>query len=70
MAYLDCVGPRSSTRTAAEEEALTDGLLLIRCFFGFRDGALIADALAGNCARCDGDLIEAYIEADLPLGER
>jgi hypothetical protein len=41
-------------------DALTDGLLFLRYLFGFRGGALIADALSGNCTRCIASLVESY----------
>jgi hypothetical protein len=45
------------------EEPLTDGLLILRYLFGFRDGTLIAGAYdTTNCTRCDATSIESYIE--------
>jgi hypothetical protein len=47
-------------------EPLTDGLLLLRYFFGFRDAALVAGAVdLAECDRCEADEIEAYIAAGL-----
>lgn len=42
-------------------DALTDGLLLLRYFFGFRGDALIAGAVAADCTRCSVGEIEAYL---------
>ena len=66
-AYLDCVGPSILDPDGSGSRPLVGGLILIRYFFKFRDGVLIADALdEDNCTRCTGELIEAYIEAILP----
>ena len=48
------------------EEPLTDGLLLLRYLFGFRDNALIAGAVGSNCDRCLADDIEEFIQNNLP----
>jgi hypothetical protein len=46
-----------------ETMALTDALLILRYLFGVRDGALVGGAVdLGDCARCEADAIEAYIE--------
>lgn len=46
-----------------EVVALTDGLLLLRYAFGFRDAALIAGAVdLASCTRCTADEIETFIE--------
>ena len=42
-------------------EPLTDGLLFLRYFFGFRGDTLINGAVASNCARCTPLLIEGYL---------
>jgi len=47
------------------EEPLTDGLLLLRYLFGFRDNALIAGALGDDCERCLAHDIEKFIESNL-----
>ena len=47
-------------------EALTDGLLLIRFLFGFRDDTLIAGAVSSDCTRCTAAEIEAYCEMLMP----
>ena len=46
----------------AQQDALTDGLLIIRYLFGFRGQTLIADAVAPDCTRCTAPEIEAYIQ--------
>jgi hypothetical protein len=47
-------------------DALTDGLLLLRYLFGFRDAVLVAGAVdVANCTRCAADTIEAYIASIL-----
>jgi hypothetical protein len=45
-------------------DPLTDGLLLLRYFFGFRGGSLTVGAVGGGCARCDAMLIEAFIASN------
>lgn len=47
-----------------QNDALTDGLLLLRYLFGFRGAVLIAGAVdVLNCTRCTAPPIEAYIES-------
>jgi hypothetical protein len=67
IAYLDCVRPDIlDPDGSGVAEPLTDGLLLLRYFFEFRDAVLIASAVdTDNCVRCLADEIEAYIEAIL-----
>ena len=49
-------------------DPLSDGLLLLRYLFGFRDAALITGALdMTTCTRCTDDEIEAYLAANLDL---
>jgi hypothetical protein len=43
--------------------ALTDGLLLLRYVFGFRDDTLVTGAVGGDCNRCLADPIETYISS-------
>jgi hypothetical protein len=45
-----------------ETGPLTDGLLLLRYFFGFQGAALISGAVGPGCTRCTADEIESYIE--------
>ncbi len=42
-------------------DALTDGLLIIRYLFGLRGAALTAGAVSNNCSRCDSSIIEVYL---------
>ena len=44
---------------------LTDGILLLRYLFEFRDTALIANAVGEDCVFCEADEIEARIESVL-----
>jgi hypothetical protein len=44
-------------------EPFTDGLLVLRYLFGFRDGALISGAVGMGCTRCTAAAIESYIAA-------
>jgi hypothetical protein len=46
---------------------LTDGLLLLRYFFGFRGATLVAEATGTGCVRCTPDQIEPYIASILGL---
>ena len=42
-------------------EARTDGILVLRRFFGFNGPTLTDDAIGEGCTRCDADAIEPYI---------
>ncbi len=44
-----------------EQDALSDGILILRYLFGFRGDPLIDGAVAPDCARCTAAAIEAYI---------
>lgn len=46
----------------SQVEPLTDGLLMLRYFFGFRGSVLIAAATGQGCTRCTAPLIEDFIE--------
>ncbi|MFP4692866.1 MAG: SwmB domain-containing protein, partial [Halothece sp.] len=48
------------------EDALTDGILIVRYMFGFRGEALINDAIADNAERTTPGDIEGYIQDFLP----
>jgi hypothetical protein len=66
VAYLDCVRLAILDPDGdGETQPLTDGLLLLRYFFGFRDAALINNAVGESCSRCEADPIEDYIESVL-----
>ena len=47
-------------------QALTDGLLLLRYFFGFEGSTLISGAVADEGIRVAAEDIQSYIEAKLP----
>jgi hypothetical protein len=42
-------------------DPLTDGLLVLRFFFGFSGGALAGGAIGTNCTRCDGTTVAFYL---------
>ena len=48
-------------------DPLTDGLLLIRYLFGFRDDALVADAVGEDALRSTAE-IEQFLESLMPVG--
>ncbi|MDC3365427.1 thrombospondin type 3 repeat-containing protein [Pseudomonadales bacterium] len=50
-----------------KSEPLTDGLLLIRYLFGFSGEALISGAIGSGAERNTAEVVEAYIEARVPL---
>jgi hypothetical protein len=50
-----------------EIQALSDGLLLIRYLFGFRDDALVTNAVAEDAVRTTQE-IELYLESLMPAG--
>jgi hypothetical protein len=47
-------------------DALTDGLILLRYFFGLRGNALVNDVISPDAARTSAADIEAYIESHMP----
>jgi len=49
-----------------EVKPLTDGLLLLRYLFGFRDDSLINNAVANNATRQTATEIEAYLASKMP----
>jgi hypothetical protein len=66
IAHLDCIrltllDPDGNGQAAP----LSDGLLLLRYFFGFRGQSLIAGAVGESCTRCDAPSIETFIAAGL-----
>jgi hypothetical protein len=66
VAHLDCLGLALLDPDGnGQMLPLSDGLLLLRYFFGFRGMSLIAGAVGGGCSRCDAPSIEAFIAAGL-----
>jgi hypothetical protein len=66
VAHLDCVRATLLDPDGNGEAApLTDGLLLLRYFFGFRGPSLITGAVGNGCTRCDAPAIETFIAAGL-----
>ena len=49
--------------------ALSDGLLVLRYLFGFREGALIAGAIGNSASRTTATEIEAYIQQGVTNGD-
>ena len=43
-------------------DPLTDGLLVLRCLFGFTGATLTDGAIGAGCARCDATTIDAYLD--------
>jgi hypothetical protein len=43
--------------------ALTDGLLILRFFFGFTGPTLTTGAVGGGCTRCDSASILSYLQS-------
>jgi hypothetical protein len=66
-AHLDCIRATMLDPDGdGESDPLTDGLLLLRYFFGFRGAPLINGVIdSGECTRCDAPSIEAFIAAGL-----
>jgi hypothetical protein len=63
--YLGCVRAAIlDVDQSGSAAALSDGLLLMGYFFGFRDDAL-ASSIPSDCELCTADEIEAFIEAVL-----
>ena len=60
--YLDRVRDGLDIDGDGEPRALTDGLLLIRYLFGFRDEALISGAVGDGATRRSAKEIEEFIE--------
>jgi uncharacterized protein (DUF2164 family) len=50
-------------------DALTDGLLSIRYNFGIRGEALVLNAVAEDCTRCNSTQIEDYLQGMMPVNE-
>ena len=47
-------------------DALSDGLILLRYFFGLRDDALVNDVVSPDASTTSAADIEAYIESHMP----
>jgi hypothetical protein len=63
-AHLECIrGCALDPDRNGSQLPLSDGLLLLRYFFGFRGAALIAGATGEGCTECDHVSIESYIAA-------
>jgi hypothetical protein len=65
---LSCSGCNSVFDVDADGEvkALTDGLLLIRYFFGLTGDALVRGAVNGDGNRTSAEEIESYLESHMP----
>lgn len=61
-AYIDQI-PVLDADGNGRADAFTDGVLIQRYLDGFSGSALIADAVAADCSRCDAASIEAAFEA-------
>ena len=59
-AYLSTNLEQLDIDSDGETDALTDGLLLLRYLFGFRDDTLIAGALSTSAVRNESSAIETY----------
>jgi DNA-binding beta-propeller fold protein YncE len=63
VAIFDRSGRAYDVDGDGETDPLTDGLLLLRYFFGFRGATLITGALdVVSCTRCTAEQIESFIE--------
>jgi hypothetical protein len=63
-AYIASILAQLDIDLDLQVEPLTDGLLVLRYVFGFRDAVLISGAIdVANCTRCTADEIEAYIQS-------
>jgi len=60
------IDPTVSIDGNGSADALTDGLLLLRYFFGFRGATLINGAIGSGAQRTSSTQIEAYIESVRP----
>ncbi|MBP8295357.1 MAG: hypothetical protein KAX84_04565, partial [Burkholderiales bacterium] len=59
--YLAGIAPALDVDGDGSADALTDGLLMLRYFFGLRGGPLVAAAIGPNATRGDATLIEAHL---------
>ena len=60
--YLDSIRPALDIDNDGKQDALTDGLLLLRYMFGLRNATLISNAVAPGATRTTSAAIEAYIQ--------
>jgi hypothetical protein len=60
--YLGSLGLVLDADGNSSVGALTDGLLILRFVFGFTGSTLSTGAVAGNCTRCTGEDIVAYLQ--------
>lgn len=65
-AHLDQITDGLDVDGNGRTDALTDGLLIIRYLFGFRDFALIQGAVGDGCTRCNPEEVAAYCEGLVP----
>ena len=63
---LDNIKPLLDVDGNGQSDALTDGLMLIRYFFGLRGNPLIASAVGPGATRATTVLIETYIQSITP----
>ncbi|SVD67550.1 uncharacterized protein METZ01_LOCUS420404, partial [marine metagenome] len=61
VAYLSANVTELDVDGDGETDALTDGLMLLRYLFGFRDETLITDALSSSAVRTTSSEIEGYV---------
>ncbi len=62
--YLEQITPLLNVDgdpTVPMEDALTDGLLVLRYLFGFTGDVLIIGAVGPDCTRCTAPMIETYL---------
>ncbi len=64
-AYIESIRAQLDADGDGEVEPLTDGLLILRYLFGFRDAVLIEGVVDADCTRCTADEIEVFLEAYL-----
>jgi hypothetical protein len=61
--YIASILPLLDIDDNNDVDALTDGVLIVRYLFGFRDASLVIGAVALDCgSRCSADDIETYIQ--------
>jgi hypothetical protein len=65
-AYIESTGTKLDIDGNGTTDALTDGLLLTRCLFGFVGPTLTGGAVGTDCTRCSAAEIEPYCSALRP----